>query len=138
MLKMVGVRIHPDSVLLTSLTRACRLCNDHVTVRLPVRIGLLTVMLKALQDVFVGEQLYLISLYRALFITAYYGLFRIGELTESPHIVKAVDVQIGVNKDKLMFILHTSKMHGLESKLQIIKIDGIQQEKEKQKDSKRT
>ena len=63
-----------------------------------------------------------IILYRAIFLTAYYGLFRIGELTDSAHAVKAEDVHVGVNKDKPMFVLHTSKTHNRGSKPQIIKI----------------
>ena len=47
----------------------------------------------------------------ALFATAYYGLFRVGEITDSQHAVKACDVHIGVNKRKLLFILRTSKTH---------------------------
>ena len=50
------------------------------------------------------------------------GMFRIGEVTEGTHAIRAKDVHIGKNKEKLMFILHTSKTHGLDSKPQIVKI----------------
>ena len=53
----------------------------------------------------------------------YFGMFRIGEMTESQHVVKAKDVHIGINKDKLMFVLHSSKMHGKGTKPQIVKIN---------------
>ena len=52
-------------------------------------------------------------------------MFRIGEVTASDHIVKAKDVHIAVNKDKLLFILRTSKTHSKGTKPQIIKIEGI-------------
>ena len=125
-LKLVGVKLNQDSVLLGSLTRACKLCNDQVSIRLPVRRGLLGMLIGAV-DILYGSnnwQPYLSIMYKALFSTVYFGLFRVGELMMSLHIVKAVDVHIGTNKDKLMFILHTSKTHNRGVKPQIIKIDG--------------
>ena len=61
-------------------------------------------------------------MYRTIFLLGYYGLFRIGELTSGPHPVRAADVHIGINKDKMLFILHTSKTHGYESRPQKIKV----------------
>ena len=78
-------------------------------------------LLKTLDKIFDSPQPYLVCLYKAMISTAYYGLFRIGEVTESQHVVKAADVHIGDNKDKMMFVLHTSKMHGRGHKPQIIK-----------------
>ena len=46
-----------------------------------------------------------------------------GELTESPHVLKAKDVHIGRNKKKMMFVLHTSKTHGMDRKPQVININ---------------
>ena len=59
------------------------------------------------------KQMYLLILYQAIFITLYFGLFRIGELTAASgnHAVLAKDIHIGRNKNKLMFVLHTSKTH---------------------------
>ena len=116
-----GVILNEDKYLLTSLTRACRLKNDQVHIRLPIRKAMLQILLKNIHLV-VPEQPYLILLYRAIFSTGYYGLFRIGELTEGSHPVMARDVQIGMNKNKLMFILRSSKTHGQDAKPQIIKI----------------
>ena len=42
----------------------------------------------------------------------------------SPHVLKARNVEIGQNKDKIQLILFTSKTHGLESKPQQIRISG--------------
>ena len=40
---------------------------------------------------------------------------RIGELTEGPHVVKVTNVHAGINKDKIMIKLYSSKTHGKES-----------------------
>ena len=36
---------------------------------------------------------------------------RVGEVTKSTHVLKAKDVHIGQNKDKILLILHSSKTH---------------------------
>ena len=117
-----GVELNEDKFLLTSLTKACRLKNDRVCTSLPIRHGLMKLLLKALEKFFSTPQPYLVCLYKTMISTAYYGLFRIGEISFSPHVVKAADVHIGDNKDKMLFVLHMSKTHGRESKPQIIKI----------------
>ena len=61
-------------------------------------------------------------LYHALFSTAYYGLFGVGELTCSPHVVKAADMHIGINKKRIMFVLQSSKTHSKSDLPQKIKI----------------
>ena len=61
-------------------------------------------------------------MYKAMLAAAYYGLLRIGELTYSQHVIKAKDVFTGTNKDKLMFVLHSSKTHNPSQTPQIIKI----------------
>ena len=55
-------------------------------------------------------------------MTTYYRLFRIGELTYSPHAVKACNVHIGHNKNKFLFVLKSSKTHGEGDPPQLIKI----------------
>ena len=110
-------------VLLTSLTRACKYVNDKVFTRLPIQCGLLELLLFAMERKFVKDaQPYLLDMYQALFALGYYGLMRVGELTLSPHTLKARDVHMGVNKEKILLVLYSSKTHGLESKPQRIKI----------------
>ena len=70
-------------------------------------------------------QLYLSHLYRGLFVSAYYGLLRVGELTTGDHPILARDVHIGRNKNKILFILRTSKTHWKDVKPQTVKISGI-------------
>ena len=49
-------------------------------------------------------------------------MFRIGEVALSNHVIKAQDVHIGINKAKLMFVLHSSKTHNKGDHPQIVKI----------------
>ena len=53
-------------------------------------------------------------MYRALFASLYYRLFRI---------VKACDVNVTKKKGKMLFIHRTSKTHSLESRPQKVKIE---------------
>ena len=117
----IKFQIDENSILLKSITRACKLTNDRVKTRLPIHLKLLEVLLFEVERLF-ATQPYLCTLYQALLSMAYYGLFRIGELVNSDHVAKAKDVLIAVNKRKLLFILFSSKTHGKESRPQKIKI----------------
>ena len=121
-LRADGYLVDDNRVLLVSLSKACRLINDRVKTRLPIRKSLLEMILFEIEQKYAEKQPFLEILFKSLFLLAYYGLFRIGELAYSQHSVKAVNVHIGENKDKMLFILYTSKTHGLESKPQKIKI----------------
>ena len=123
-----GEQLNQNSYLLTSLTKACRYKNDMVRTRLPIRKYLLRLICDSMHKIFLpAQQPYLVTLYQALFMTAYFGMFHVGELTwtESDHMVRAKDVQVGSNKKKLMFVLHTSKTHWHDEKPQIIKISSL-------------
>ena len=65
-------------------------------------------------------------MYLSMFAAAYYGLLRVGELTTGTHPVRALDVHIADNKNKIMFILRTSKTHNKGDKPQIVKISSEQ------------
>ena len=69
------------------------------------------------------NQPYMLCLYRAVFATAYHGLFKVGELTASPHSILAQNVHIGVNKNKLPILVESSKTHCKGDLPQIIKIN---------------
>ena len=120
-LKEDGVDMNEDKFLLASLTRACKLINDKVKTRLPIQKGVLNIIIDELETIF-SDQWYLKVLYQALFSTAYFGLFRVSELTQGLHPILARDVHIAENKCKLLFVLRTSKTHGLGVKPQIVKI----------------
>ena len=81
---------------------------------------MLDVLLRYIEQNF--DQLYLRKLYRDIFVTAYYGMFRIGEITLSPHVIKAIDVHIAQNKWKMLFLLRSSKTHGKNVKPQRVKV----------------
>ena len=57
-----------------------------------------------------------------MFVSAYYGLLRIGKIALGLHVIKVTDVHVGVNKKKVLFVLRSSKTHVLGSKPQIVKI----------------
>ena len=111
-------------VLLKTITRSCRMTNDRVCLRRPIKKPLMEMILFELGRI-LGEQPYLLILYRAIFVLLYYGLFRIGELVKGDHPVKACDVQVARNKAKMLFLLRSSKTHGKESRPQKIKIEKI-------------
>ena len=118
-----GIQINEDRCLINALTKACKLTNDKVRTRLPIQKGLLQIIFKYVRLKF-QTQPYLEKMYLALFAATYYGLFRVGEVTESEHVVKAMDVHIAHNKNKMMFVLRSSKTHCKGDKPQVVKISG--------------
>ena len=129
LLVMDGYQWKDDEVLLNSLTKVCRLINDRVKSRLPTQCGFLEMILFEVERYFnTRAQYYLECLYKAIFIS-YYGLMRVGEVTESPHVVCAKNAHLAVNKDKLLLVLYTSKTHGLGQRPQKIKIISNKKEK---------
>ena len=108
-------------MLLSTLTRTCKMINDQIFHRFPIQIRLLELILCKLEEKF-DSQPYLEIMYKTLFIVLYYSLMRVGELTMGRHTLKAVDVHAGNNKNKLLLVLHSSKTHGRESRPQLIKI----------------
>ena len=78
--------------------------------RLLVHCGLLEILLFELKRKY-DSQPYLQSLYLTLFAIGYYGLMRVGELTFSPHVVKARNVFLNRENSKLLLILHLLKAH---------------------------
>ena len=120
-----GKELNENVYLLKAMTWACRLHNDKVTVHLPIRKHLLLLLIREIDSLF-ADQLFLVALYKALFSTMYFGLFRISEITHSDHVLKARNVRMGCNKNKVMFILRSSKTHGRGDKPQTIKINSIE------------
>ena len=117
------MQLNENKYLLTSLTRACKYKNNKVTHRFPIQKSLLSELLK-IADAYFNElgQNYLLRLYKAIFVAAYYGMLRISEITSGAHPVLARDVHIGENKRKFLFILRTSKTHWSDGEPQLIKL----------------
>ena len=126
-LKQDGYQWDEKKVLLSSLVKGCKLENDRVKIRLPIKKGLLELLLFELSRKF-GEkgQVYLECMYTAMFCLAYYGMMRVGELTLGSHTMKACNIHVGNNKDKIQIVLYTSKTHGQESRPQKIKISAVE------------
>ena len=122
-LRLDGYEWDDNKAMLTTITKSCKILNDRVMIRLPIKRRLLELILFEVNRIFNGE--FVIRLYQAIFSIAYYGLMRIGEITTGQHPVMAKDIHIGSNKDKILIVLHTSKTHGLESRPQKIKIRAI-------------
>ena len=126
MLKNDGYVWDDQRVLFTSITCACRLSNDRLKCRLPIKIALLEQMLFEIDRLWNGSQPYLQSMYKALFALGYYGLLRVGELNHSDYTLKAKDVHVGQNKEKILLVLYSSKTHGVYNRPQEIRITSIQ------------
>ena len=109
-----GYKWQDDQLMLSSLTKACRLENDRVYVCFPIQYSLLELMLFEVGRIY-HDQAYLQKLYKAVFALSYYVMMRIGEIIESPHVLLARNVHIATNKDKMLLILYSSKTHGLNS-----------------------
>ena len=116
-----GVVLNEDKYVLTSLTKACRYINDEVQTRLPIQIGVLVLIIRQVKLHF-QNQPYMRTLFSALFITAYFGLLRVGELPYNEHVIKARDVHLAQNKNQVLFILRSSKTHWSDNKPQLVKI----------------
>ena len=129
-LKDIDVELNENRFLMTSLTKACKLVNDSVRIRLPISRALLDLILRRISNT-LDQQMFLRTMYLALFSTMYFGLFRIGEMTSGSHPVKACDVHIAHNKKKMMFVLRTSKTHWTDNKPQVVKIASIERFKGK-------
>ena len=105
------------------LAKACRIINDSVRTRLPIHCNLLEMILFEVQRYFTGRnQVYLESLYKTLFAISYYGMMRIGEVMKSQHVLKASNVHMVTNKDKLLLLLYSSKTYDQGTRPQKIKI----------------
>ena len=117
-----------QKILLTSLTKACRLVNNRVITRMPIQCGLLEVLLFELERIY-ANQPYLEIMYKSLLALGFYGLMRIGKLTKSEHSLKARDVHLALNKEKLVLVLYTSKTHNVNSLPQKIKITSNRSER---------
>ena len=76
------IELNEDRFLLNSLVRACQLQNDCVCHRLPIKKDLVKVMLTKISQAY-HNQPYLEILYTSMISTAYFRMFRIGEITKS-------------------------------------------------------
>ena len=92
-----------------------------MTPRFPIRGKMLEMILFEIERL-CNKQYYLEVMYKTLFLISFYGFLRIGEATFGNHVLKAKNVHLGLNKNKIFLLLYTSKTHNKGSKLQEIKI----------------
>ena len=83
------------------------------------------------------EQEYLCTLYQAVIALGCYGLMQIGELAKdlqnrSDHSIKNKNINVGINKEKILTVLYSSKTHDKSTYPQQIKISACDS-KRKQK-----
>ena len=120
-LRAIGHNWNNNQALLSALTRACKIKNDVVRTRLPIGLSLLDCICFEIERNIWDH--YQRILYLTALLVAYYGLLRIGEYTESQHVMKASKVYLADNKTKLLITLTSSKTHDKESRPQKIKIE---------------
>ena len=118
-LRLIDYEWSEKKLLISTLTKACKICNDVCKTRLPIGRNLLKLILAEV-DRKLSQQVYLKLLYRSVFMLAYYGLLRIGEICKGPHAMKAKDIHINERRDRLMIVLYSSKTHGRNSRPQTI------------------
>ena len=119
-----GYEWDDSKVLLHSLTSSCRIVNDTIKTRFLIRIGLLELLLFETQRKF-HKQPYLEILYKAVLALGYYGLLRVGELSQGPHVIRACDVHVGQNKNKILLLLYMSKLMDSKHPPQEVKISAM-------------
>ena len=118
-----GYQWNDDKLLLSAITCSCKETNDTLKDRRPIQLGLLELILFRVEKYFrERSQYYLEILYKTVHIVAYYGLFRVGELTLSPHAAKACDIHVDSVHEKFMIILYSSKTHSYADRPQKIRI----------------
>ena len=94
--------------------------------RLPILESLLDMILFEVQRVY-ASQSYLSILYKSLYCIGFHGLLRVGELTEGDHVIKARDVHLEKNKNKILIVLYSSKTHSKANLPQKVRITADQQ-----------
>ena len=120
-----GYEWNDNRLLANSLSRACKLINDRLFTRLPISDNLLELILFEVQRKYSqGNQHFLEIMFKTLFALSYYGMIQVSELTltDGGHAVKAKDVHLATNKNKLLMVLYTSKTHRKSKHPQKIKI----------------
>ena len=108
-------------VQLQLLSKACKLTNDRLMTRLPISLAFLETILFEIERLF-KNQYYLEILYKTIFLVSFYGLLHVGEATKGDHVIRAKDIYIADNKDKILLLLYSSKTHNRGSKPQEINI----------------
>ena len=85
-LKDDGVDMGKNSILLSAMLRSCRVNNkSESSLRLPIQKGLFHMVIDKLEmyDMSEHNQPFLCRLHKAILVTGYYGLLRIGKMMKA-------------------------------------------------------
>lgn len=97
--KLIGINIDDSKCRFHALVKAARIKNRRIKIRLPIKLWLLNRMIEEVPRVKkLSSQPYLIKLFQAIFVSAYYGLLRISKITGSKHSIKSGDVHIAKDR----------------------------------------
>lgn len=131
MLRHDGINISNVSCKLASIIRACKVNNDEVSVRRPIRKNLLKLIMQAVERRFLKKgQVFLAKLYKAMLTAGYYGYLRVGEMTKGRHNIQEQDMAIALNKSKAVLLIRSSKTQKRSAKPAKIEIKPDQDDKE--------
>lgn len=124
-----GVTLHENKLELGAILQACKAANAKLYIRMPIQFKLWNSLMRQASQYYEQErgQLYLAKLIRAMMAASYFGLLRVGEITDSQHQIKARNVRYSKNKNKLVITLQSSKTHTSNEMPQIIEIRAIPQ-----------
>ena len=97
-----GYKWNDQLLILSAITKSCKLHYDVTKIRLPIQHKFLELILFDIVRRYGDKQPYLEALYTTALLFGYYGLMRIGELCESVHVIKARDVHKCEERKKIM------------------------------------
>lgn len=125
-LRLLGVQLDNNSCQFNALIKAARLRNPRkVKMRLPIKLRLTNRLIREVDKIkCLANQPYLRRLYKAMFISAYYGLLRISEIA-GKHAIKSKDVHLSRGKRKVQFRFWTTKTLKKGSWPQDVKMEGL-------------
>ncbi len=106
-LRMENVVLNENHYMMKIMYKASAK-RDVERVRLPITLEMLTPMLRRVGLVVKDDFEKLV--FKAIFTTAYFGAFRIGELVGSEHAVKNGNVVSSRTSEKVRILMHSSKM----------------------------
>lgn len=124
--RLIGINIDDSKCRFHALVKAARIKNGKIKMRLPIKLKLLNRMLDEIPRLRkLRNQPYLVKLYRAIFVSAYYGLLRMSELTGSKHAIKSRDMHLAQDRPKIQMRVWTAKNKKRGSWPDDLKIEGL-------------
>lgn len=133
-LRKDGVILNEKSLEIAAIVRSCKKLNNRMYLREPLHKHMLHAILDKIDEHLQGKgQNYLAILYKAIFVMAYYGFLRIGEVAASKHALKNRDVKVAKNKETVLVILRSSKTHNAGDRPKDLKIPQVVDLREKDK-----